>query len=135
MSGVSSQLRNAKMAGAGFIVILALAIIGFVWLSLSAVAALRVHLSGAAPELIVGLICLAPLVVFLIRQRMKASSEHLHAQPAHAELAHISQIAQGMVEKSPLTALAIAALAGVLAVRFPTALTLLLQVLNPQRTT
>lgn len=123
------------MAGAGFIVILALAVIGFVWLSLAAVSALRVQFGqGPIPELIIGALCLTPLVVFLIRQRTKAKAEHELALSSQTELAHISQIAQGMVEKSPLTALAIAALAGVLAVRFPSALTLLLQVLNPQRT-
>jgi hypothetical protein len=129
---IGNQLRHAQMAGAGIIIVLALAILGFVWTSIWAVEFVAPYVGGEWSKLVIGLICLAPLFIFLVGKKMKAEAVAAqNHQVAHPDLAQISHIAQGFVEKSPMTALAIAALAGILAAKFPSALTLLLQVLSP----
>ncbi len=135
---ISAHLRHAQMAGAGIVLILALAILGFVWISIWAIGLMAIWLGPDWAPLAVGLLCLLPLAVFLILKKAKAQKEQERALAQalhHPELSQIAQIAQGLIEKSPLTALAVAGLAGVLAARFPSALTLLLQVLSPSQRT
>ena len=133
---IKEQLRHVQVAGAGIVLILALAVLGFVWISIWAIGILALWLGPDWAPLIVGVLCLLPLIVFAIRKRAKAQQEQERAlahQPHHSDLTQIAQITQGLIEKSPLTALAIVGLAGVLAARFPSALTLLLQILNPSQ--
>lgn len=136
MSGdLSSQIRGAQLAGASYVLALAGAVMGLVWLSIWGVGFLSATIGETYAALIVALIYLAPLLIFFILKSVRQIDARAHEQDeSHEALAQISLAARNLAEKSPLTALAVAALAGVLAVRFPAALTLLLQVVESNRT-
>ncbi|MBI1188540.1 MAG: hypothetical protein GC206_14610 [Alphaproteobacteria bacterium] len=131
-------LRSVQLAGAGAFLALALAAIGLVWISIWLVNACALLLEGAfvganlslAP-LIVGGVMVAPLLIFILV--IWLSPKPRESNPvarwianSDDDLAAITRAAEGMVEKSPMLAVAIAALAGVLAARFPAALTILM---------
>ncbi|MBI1250287.1 MAG: hypothetical protein GC189_02300 [Alphaproteobacteria bacterium] len=133
---IAAQLREARSAIVGWSLAVATAIVGVVWLSVAAARALEPHLPPGAAATVVGLALLAPLLCALVAAQF---GNKRHDPPAlqglaggaqEPQLAAISRAAERLVEKSPLTALAIAALAGLLAVRFPAALTLLIQILQ-----
>jgi hypothetical protein len=115
----------------GLALILATAVVGLVWLSMAFARAVELYIdpdwgAWSAPT-IVAAIFLAPLCLFfLVRLFRRPSKDESHsAVPLTAQPDNISEItrmAEAVAEKSPLTALAIAVLAGFLAARFPSAL-------------
>lgn len=136
MLNFTSQIREAQITGAGIFLILASGVLGLVWISVWAVEAIENANSRLESPLIVGAIAIAPLAVLLANSALKKQTK-LDAQAAlpgtSDELAKISRVAESLVVQSPLIALALAALAGILAVRFPSALTLLLQIIDQKR--
>jgi fructose-specific phosphotransferase system IIC component len=134
-SWIERQIRDAQIAGAGFLLILASAVLGMVWLSIALARMLgAAELDPALAALCIAALCLAPLGVFYLVRALRSTSEPAERHQALAAqpegFAEISRFAEDMAGKSPLTAVAVAMLAGLLAARFPSALSLLAQIVT-----
>ena len=90
---ISAQLRHAQVAGAGIVLILALAILGFVWITIWATALVADWFNPTLAPLVVGLLCLAPLLIFVIRKQAKNELEQERSHSQHLELNQIAQAA------------------------------------------
>lgn len=139
--GLSAQVREARAAIIGIALMVACAAIGFVWLSIGAAQALAAALPAPWPAVIIGLGFLAPIAISAVAARLRqARRDEAAAAPAEPQgfvglntqdqMGFITRAVGDIVDRAPLAALAIAALAGMLAVRFPLALPLLIQVLQ-----
>lgn len=135
---VTARLRDARSAIVGWGLCLAAAALGLVWLSIAAVQFLAAWLDPRAAAALIGVICLLPVTIAALRANVH-KTERPAPQPVQPGLygadpalhyAGIAKAAEKLVDRSPLTALAVAALAGLLAARFPAALGLLLQILQ-----
>lgn len=136
----ATRIRGAQIAGAGFVLALGACVVGLVWLSICAVDIVSTSMGRvSATALVGGLFCL-PLVLMLIMKTSKQHKDHgaqAFAPPHHPsvddQLMQLTRITEKFVDRSPLVAVAIAALAGIIAVRFPAALSLLIQVISGQK--
>jgi hypothetical protein len=132
----NAQIRDSLKAGAGLFLVLVPAAIGLVWLSIAAVGSISIWAGPIAAQTILGAIGLAPVLVVLIARFAKAHERRGAVAPArlsgHGEddFALIARAAENLVEKAPLAAIAVAVLGGVFAVRSPSALALLVQMLD-----
>jgi hypothetical protein len=132
MPGLSSRIREAQLTGTGTFLVLASAAIGLVWLSIWAVGAMTGAI--AAAPLVVALGALAPLILFALVRVLRANEPEAQALAARRDdFEPIVRAAEAFVTKAPLTAIALAAVAGVLAARFPGALSLTMQLLSDRR--
>ncbi len=135
MPPLPENLRALLGPIAGAILLLVLGAVGIVWLSIAAAANAAAMLGAIWGPATVGAVMLAPLGVFGLMTWAKtwraATAAPLQgAESADASLAAIAAAAHKLIEKSPLAALALATLAGLLATRYPVGLSLLANVLN-----
>ena len=139
---VTARLRGARAAIVGWGLCLAAAMLGLVWLSIAAVQFASAWIEPRAAAALIGLLCLTPIAIAALRANAQ-KPEPPAPQPVQTGLygadpttqyAFIAKAAEKLVDRSPLTALAVAALAGLLAARFPAALGLLLQILQQRQT-
>ncbi len=134
---MSQRVRSSLTTAAVFLVAASLAMVGLVWITIWATAELRVHVGDWAP-LLIGLLLFVPLVVVAIWQSLRATPAPPAPEPVAAATrpflgdngADIAAAAKGFVQKSPLTALALGALAGLLLSRSHGALARLLDALD-----
>lgn len=138
MGLLSRQIHDVKVAGAGYALALAAAILGLVWATIWLDRLLSIWLGAVWAPLGVAAVFLLPVLIgYLTSDRLKA--EEKSASPTALlssvddQLSELTRTAEGLVEKAPLVALALAALAGLLAARFPSALSLLVQVVSRYR--
>jgi hypothetical protein len=131
---MTRQLRGAAKEAAAVALVVAAAAIGLVWISIWAVSQLA-HFVGEWAPLALGLLFCLPLAVYGLMRMLKA-------QPAQAQpllrsednfAAEAADTAKRFFRKSPVAALAVAALAGLLAVRAPAALSPLLHLFDDER--
>lgn len=142
LGGLMGQLRNVQAMALLAFMVLTSAAIGLVWISIAVVDIVSATLGPQRAALWVGLFAFAPFAILVVWRLMKSSARP--AEDPAARLAAfggmgqvdvmgvISRAAQNMTATAPLTALAVAALAGLLLARFPYALGLLAQVLAQQ---
>jgi hypothetical protein len=137
LGAIGRTWREVRAASAGVVILLAWAMIGFVWLSVALANYLAQFLLPAAANAVVGAVFLAPLAIaalvhLLAPKRARASEpvDLLKTPDQTQGYAEFSGIVQNLAEKSPLTAIAVASLAGLIAARFPAALTIAVQMLR-----
>lgn len=134
MSPLPENLRALQGPIASGILPFVLGAVGIVWLSIAAVESAAAVLGPVWAAAIVGALLLAPLAIIALmawtRERRRRAEPLLSANGADAALATISAAAHKMIDKSPLAALALATLAGVMATRYPAGLGLLANVLS-----
>ena len=138
---VTARLRGARSAIVGWGLCLAAAALGLVWLSIAAVQYLAAWVDPRGAAALIGALCLLPLAVAALRangQKPEAPAPQplqagLYGADPTSQYAFIAKAAEKLVDRSPLTALAVAALAGLLAARVPAALGLLLQILQQRQ--
>lgn len=134
MPPLPDNLRALLGPIAGTILLFVLGAVGIAWLSIAAVEAAAAMLGPAWAHVGVGAALLAPLGVVALmawaKARRSAVTPLQGAQGADASLAAIAAAAHKMIEKSPMAALALATLAGLLATRYPAGLSLLANILS-----
>jgi hypothetical protein len=133
MALIGTQFRAMRGAIAGGALLIASAATGLVWLSIAAVGAANDIIGPAWAPVFVGLVLILPIAGFALNAWLQARRARLAPPPAIGSddaLRAVTAATQKMMDKSPFGALALAGLAGVVSVRFPSALTLLADVLN-----
>lgn len=134
MSPFGERFQTMKGAVLGGALLVASAGMGLAWLSIAAVGGTAAVLGLFWARVVVGLLLLSPLAVFVLfvwlRDQKRQDLAPVAGIGTDAALTTIASAAQKMIEKSPLAALALASLAGLIAARFPAALTLLANVLK-----
>lgn len=134
----SRQIHDVKKAGAGYALALAGALVGLVWATIWLDRLLTLWLGPVWAPLIIALVFFIPLLVGVVLKDKRKADEKPAAAPAllasvDDQLSELTKTAEGLVEKAPLVAIALAALAGLLAARFPSALALLVQIVSRHR--
>jgi len=137
---ILGQFRTIQLAAIGLIVLATVTVLGLVWVSVGLVRALGPALPQAAPELLVGVLFLAPAAIFalvhVLTERAERRQAALAQQAAAAQnsnrddISKLADIARGYAEQSPILALAIAATAGFVAVRYPNVLSIMTEVMS-----
>lgn len=124
-------MRGAIIGGS---LLIASASAGIVWLSIAAVGGIAAVLGPFWAQVIVGVVLLAPLAVVallaspLVQERRDAP---VVADSANdAAMATITAAAKRMIDKSPLAALSLAGLAGLISTSYPLALSVVATVLK-----
>jgi hypothetical protein len=136
LSVMSKRVRGSLTTAVVLAVAGAVAMVGLVWVSIWATAELRAYVDGWAP-LLIGLLLFTPLIAVVLARTLKAPPAPLPSAPSPSEPAFISSAepdigaaAKAFVQRSPLTALALGALTGLLLARSSGALSRLLDALD-----
>lgn len=154
---MSQRVRSSLTTAVVWLLVGALAMTGLVWISIWAVFELRIHVGAWAP-LLIGLVLLVPFAVVVLTRVLRARStlepsdafSQAAAAPraaaappryrAMSEEAPISDhgpdiagAAMAFVRKSPFTALALGAVAGLVLARSPGVLSRLLDAFDDTR--
>jgi len=134
MSPLSEGLRALRGPVGVGILLFVLGAVGIAWLSVAAVESAAAVLGPVWSPAAIGAAMLAPIGIFGLmtwaKARRSAAAALQGAAGADASLAAIAAAAHKMIEKSPLTALAFASLAGLLVTRYPAGLSLLANLLS-----
>ncbi len=135
MPPLPENLRALLGPIAGGILLFVLGAVGIAWLSIAGAAIAVAMLGPIWGPATVGAVMLAPLGVFSLiawakTWRAATAPPPQGAASADASLAAIAAAAHKLIEKSPLAALALTTLAGLLATRYPVGLSLLANVLS-----
>jgi hypothetical protein len=133
MPPIPAQILAMRAPIAVGLALVASATIGLVWISIAVVESAAAMLGPVWAPASVGLVLLAPLAIFATiswrNDRRRQAAPILGVAGNDAALSAIAAAAHKMIDKSPLAALALATLAGVVATRYPAGLTLLANVL------
>jgi hypothetical protein len=149
MFNLSSRIKEAQAAGAGFVALAAAAIIGIVWLSVWLARVLERVVDPVHAPLLVAALFLIPAGILAARMRKKDGHDSDHSRRLHRgegrhsgdpearsdhpnPIQRASNVARRFVDRSPLVAVVIAVVAGVLAVRLPAVLAMLMDVFDEQ---
>jgi hypothetical protein len=122
--------KDLQIAGVGIFLTLAGAVIGMVWLSVALERALSGPVEPAGAPALVGIVFMLPLLIglgILMAKRPSHAMQAAASSEHHGAIPQLSRAVRDLAQKSPLSAIALAALAGLLAARFPAALALLVQ--------
>jgi hypothetical protein len=134
MAPLPKSLRALLGPIAGGISLCVFGIVGITWLSIAATTAAVATLGPVWGPAAVGAGMLAPPGVFGLvvwaKSRRTAAAPLQSVEGVDASLAAIAAAAHKMIEKSPIAALAVATLAGLLSTRYPAGLSLLAHVLG-----
>jgi hypothetical protein len=133
---MSKRVRSSLTTAVVLAVAGAVAMVGLVWVSIWATGELRAYVDDWAP-LLIGLLLFTPLIAIVLMRALKAPPAPLPTLPPQPETAFISNqtpdigaAAKAFVQRSPLTALALGALTGLLLARSSGALSQLLDALD-----
>jgi hypothetical protein len=99
----------------GVVLLLALAIIGLIWLSIGIYSWLVSLMGPVFGPLALGGLCLLPLVIYVINQSFKRPARPESLTPEAASVLHIAKIIESLSSRSPLLGTAAAIAAGFLA--------------------
>jgi len=131
---MSKRVRGAATQATTMAAVGAAAALGLVWISIWAVGALTQLIGDWAP-LALGLVLCAPVLTYALVHKTKAQAPP--SQPLlrsdTALVADAAGAAKRLFAKSPAAALAVAALAGLIAVRTPDALSSLMHMFEDER--
>lgn len=132
MFGITDKLKTAAATGGVFAVAGALALIGFVWITIAAITVLEQFVAPPVAMLIVGVALLIPLLVVVLQARTGSKDPEPVAQAPTGEFAAIAKLvsaAQSMAEKSPMAGAALALGAAWFASRSPATSSLAVQII------
>jgi len=130
MFNFSDHLQELRSTVVGLVLILAATIIGFVWVSVGIYFWLSSMLGNVWGPLVLGLIYFVPIIIFALSKAF-ARPEATRAPPREQDLTlqAFSKTFENLSNRSPMVIIAAAAVAGFLATRFPSLLTLFNQLL------
>lgn len=140
---MSQRVRSSLTTTVVWLLVGALAMTGLVWISIWAVAELRIHVGAWAP-LLIGLLLFVPLVIVALARALRARSmvepSDVYSRAAAAPRNRVmsdgpdmATAAMAFVQKSPFTALALGAVAGLVLARSPGVVSRLLGVFDDTR--
>jgi hypothetical protein len=136
MFNFSHQIDSIKSSLIGFVLVLATAIMGLVWISIG-IYAFAVKFFG--PEwgpVALGVLSLVPLAIYIGVKAMKKQDKRSKQQRAYdaafaaSPVGSLSQMIETMSQHSPLLAAVVAVLGGFLASRFPQFLSMFAELVN-----
>lgn len=125
MFNFGHKFDEIKSSVIGFVLMLACAIIGLIWLSVSLYSVLTAAMGPQWGPAVLGLIFLVPIAVYgvvkLIAPKDKRSKQQkmFDAAFANSSVGSISRMIEAMSPHSPLLAAAVATVGGFVATRFP----------------
>ena len=132
MFNFSDHLQELRSTLVGLVLILAATIIGFVWISLGIYFWLSSFLGNIWGPLVLGLIYFVPIIVFAFAKAFARPAEIAVKSPYEQDLSlqAFSKTFENLSNRSPFVIIAAAAVAGFLATRFPSLLSLFNQLLS-----
>lgn len=125
MFNFGHKFDEIKSSVVGFVLMLACAIIGLIWISISLNMVLIAHLGPQWGPAVLGLIFLLPIAVYgvarLVAPKDKRSKQQkmFDAAFANSSVGSISRMIEAMSPHSPLLAAVVATVGGFVATRFP----------------
>jgi len=131
MFNFSDHLQELRSTLVGLVLILAATIIGFVWLSVGIYFWLSSMLGNIWGPLVLGLIYFIPIIAFALSKAFAKPETTKAQQPRDQDLnlQAFSKTFENLSNRSPIVVIAAAAVAGFLATRFPSLLTLFNQLM------
>ena len=131
MFNFSDHLQELRSTLVGLVIILAATIIGFVWLSVGIYFWLSSMLGNIWGPLVLGLIYFIPIIAFALSKAFAKPETTKAQQPREQDLnlQAFSKTFENLSNRSPIVVIAAAAVAGFLATRFPSLLTLFNQLM------
>jgi hypothetical protein len=131
MFNVSDHLQELRSTLVGLVLILAATIIGFVWISIGIYFWLSSMLGNVWAPLVLGLIYFVPIIVFAFSKAFARPNTNPAQPPREQDLSlqAFSKTFENLSNRSPLVIIASVAVAGFLATRFPSLLSLFNQLL------
>jgi len=131
MFNFSDHLQELRSTLVGLVLILAATIIGFVWLSVGIYFWLSSMLGNIWGPLVLGLIYFIPIIAFALSKAFAKPETTKAQQPREQDLnlQAFSKTFENLSNRSPIVVIAAAAVAGFLATRFPSLLTLFNQLM------
>jgi hypothetical protein len=128
---INNQLRELRSSLMGIGLVLAMAIIGLVWVSVGLNAWLSSALGAVWGPIVAGLIFFIPIIVFALVRTFGGGQPIQRAAPYGDDPAiAMTKLAESMPGSSPFWVAVIAIVGGVLSARFPGILGLILQLLS-----
>ena len=131
MFNFSDHLQELRSTVVGLVLILAATIIGFVWISVGIYFWLSSMLGNVWGPLVLGLIYFVPIIAFALSKAFARPETTKVQQPREQDLnlQAFSKTFENLSNRSPIVIIAAAAVAGFLATRFPSLLSLFNQLL------
>jgi len=136
MFNFSHQIDSIKSSLIGFVLVLACAIMGLVWISIG-IYAFAVRFFGQEwGPIALGVLSMVPLAIYVAVQAMKKKDKRTKQQRAYdaafaaSPVGSLSQMIETMSQHSPLLAAVVAVIGGFLASRFPQFLSMFAELVN-----
>lgn len=134
MFNISNQLKELRSSIVGIGLVIVTAALGLVWISIGLYAFLSARLGPVWGPILLGVLFLLPLLGAAVARLFSTKPEPVQpnmmtAQSDEAMLG-IAKLTESLSGQSPMVATSVAVIAGVIAVRFPSLLTLFVQLAN-----
>jgi len=132
MFNFSDHLQELRSTLIGLVLILAATIIGFVWISIGIYFWLSAQLGAVWGPIVLGLIYFLPIVIFALAKAFRPPVPVAPPRHDNADLAalNLSKLIENLSGRSPLWVASAAVLAGFLATRFPSLLSVFTQLIS-----
>lgn len=132
MFNFNDHLQELRSTIVGLVLLLAATIIGFVWISIGLYHWLSLCLGAVWGPIVLGLLYFLPLVIFAFVKAFFRQSAVTQPQndPANTAVLNISRVFESLSGRSPFFVATAVIIAGFLATRFPSLLTVFTQILT-----
>lgn len=139
MFNLSEQLSDLRASIIAVVLLVAAAVIGIGWASIGLFNAMQMWLGPIWGPAGLGALMILPLLIYVLIKMTttneKKRQQALYAQQtqsayAQSSVVHISRIIDALKDQSPIISTIAAILAGVIATRFPTLLTVISEVVT-----
>lgn len=132
MFNFNDHLQELRATVIGVVLILAATIIGFVWISIGIYFWLSSLLGSIWGPIVLGLIYFLPIIVFAFVKAFRPSAPAAPVRDESADLAalNVAKVFENLSGRSPLWVASAAVLAGFLATRFPSLLSVFTQLIS-----
>jgi len=139
MFNLSEQLSDLRDSLITVALVVAAAVIGLGWASIGLFNALKIWLGPVWGPVVLGAAMVVPLILYVIYKRLTRQAKkqqqafmNQQAQAAYAQssVVHISRIIDALKGQSPVIASVAAVIAGLLATRFPSLLSIISEAIS-----
>jgi hypothetical protein len=132
MFNFNDHLQELRANIVSLVLLLSATIIGFVWISIGIYHWLSACLGAVWGPIVLGLIYFIPIIIFAFIKafaRTPVSQNQNRSDQEDATMINISKVFESLSGRSPLLATSAVVIAGVLATRFPSLLSVFTQIL------
>lgn len=132
MFNFNDHLQELRANIVSLVLLLSATIIGFVWISIGIYHWLSACLGAVWGPIVLGLIYFIPIIIFAFIKAFACtpvSQNQNRSDQADATMINISKVFESLSGRSPLLATSAVVIAGVLATRFPSLLSVFTQIL------